>query len=123
MKIITSEEFAKATKLNKLRMPGLASLLMEIMKINDINETFEKAEQFEGIEFVDEILRLVGVKVEVSESNLKNIPLEGAFTAIANHPYGGIEGLVLIKILCSVRPDAKVMANFILKKIPNLSDF
>ncbi|MBD3748129.1 MAG: lysophospholipid acyltransferase family protein [Sphingobacteriales bacterium] len=123
MKIITSEEFAKATKLNKLRMPGLASLLMEIMKINDVNETFEKAEQFEGVEFVDEILRLVGVKVEVNENDFKNIPLEGAFTAIANHPYGGIEGLVLIKILCAIRPDAKVMANFILKKIPNLSDF
>lgn len=123
MKIITSEEFAKATKLNKLRMPGLASLLMEIMKINDVNETFEKAEQFEGIAFVDEILRLVGVKVEVNENDFKNIPLEGAFTAIANHPYGGIEGLVLIKILCSVRPESKVMANFILKKIPNLSDF
>ncbi|MBK0382682.1 lysophospholipid acyltransferase family protein [Pedobacter sp. SD-b] len=123
MKIITSEEFAKATKLNKLRMPGLASLLMEIMKINDINDTFEAAENFEGVEFVDEILRLVGVKVEISENDWKNIPLEGAFTAIANHPYGGIEGLILIKVLCTIRPDAKVMANFILKKIPNLSDF
>jgi putative hemolysin len=123
MKIITSEEFAEATKINKLRMPGLASLLMEIMKINDVNDIFEKAEQFEGIEFVDEILRLLGVNVEISESDYKNIPLEGAFTAIANHPYGGIEGLVLLKILCTIRPDAKVMANFILKKIPNLSDF
>lgn len=123
MKIITSEEFAKATKITKLRMPGLASLMMEIMKINDINEVFEKAEQFEGVEFVDEILRLLGVEVEVRESDVKNIPLEGAFTAIANHPYGGIEGLLLIKILCTIRPDAKVMANFILKRIPNLSEF
>ncbi|WP_442794211.1 lysophospholipid acyltransferase family protein [Pelobium manganitolerans] len=123
MEIISTEEFAKATKIDKLRMPGLASLLMAIMKINNINETFAKAAKFEGVEFVDEILRLVGVKVEVSENDLKNIPLEGAFTAIANHPYGGIEGLILIKVLCSVRPDAKVMANFILKKIPNLSDF
>ena len=123
MKIITSEEFAKATKINKLRMPGLASLLMEIMKINDVNDVFEKAEQFEGIEFVDEILRLLGVNVEINENDLKNIPLDGAFIALANHPYGGIEGLLLIKILCSIRPDAKVMANFILKKIPNLSDF
>ena len=98
MKIITSEEFAKATKLDKLPLPGLASLLMEIMKINDINDTFEKAEEFEGVAFVDEILRLVGVKLEISESDLKNIPLEGAFAAIANHPYGGIEGLILIKI-------------------------
>lgn len=123
MKIITSEEFAKATKITKLRMPGLASLMMEIMKINDINEVFEKAEQFEGVEFVDEILRLLGVEVEVRESDVKNIPLEGAFTAIANHPYGGIEGLLLIKFLCTIRPDAKVMANFILKRIPNLSEF
>ncbi|MEO5912213.1 MAG: GNAT family N-acyltransferase [Pelobium sp.] len=123
MKIITSEEFAKATKIDKLRMPGLASLMMEIMKINDINEIFEKAEEFEGVEFVDEILRLLGVKVEVRESDFKNIPLDGAFMAIANHPYGGIEGLLLIKILCTIRPDAKVMANFILKKIPNLSEF
>jgi len=123
MKIITSEEFAKATKINKLRMPGLASLLMEIMKINDINKTFDKAAQFEGVDFVDEILRLIGVKVEINEGDLKNIPLKGAFTAIANHPYGGIEGLIMLKILCTVRPDAKIMANFILKKIPNLSDF
>lgn len=123
MKIITSEEFAKATKINKLRMPGLASLLMEIMKINDINETFNKAAQFEGVDFVDEILRLIGVKVEINEGELKNIPLKGAFTAIANHPYGGIEGLIMLKILCTVRPEAKIMANFILKKIPNLSDF
>lgn len=123
MKIITSEEFAKATKISKLKMPGLAFLLMEIMKINDINKIFAKAAQFEGVDFVDEILRLVGVKVEINESDLKNIPLKGAFTAIANHPYGGIEGLILLKILCTVRPEAKIMANFILKKIPNLSDF
>lgn len=123
MKIITIQQFAEATKLNKLKMPGLASLLMEIMKINEINDTFEKAEDFEGVEFVDEILRLVGVKVDIRESDLKNIPTDGAFIALANHPYGGIEGLLLIKILCTIRPDAKVMANFLLKKIPNLSDF
>jgi putative hemolysin len=123
MKIITTEEFAKATKINKLRMPGLASLLMEIMKINDINETFAKAADFEGVAFVDEILRLLGVKVEIKESDFKNLPVDGAFVAVANHPYGGIEGLVLIKILCTIRPEAKVMANFLLKKIPNLSDF
>lgn len=123
MKIITTEEFAEATKLDKLPMPGLASLLMEIMKINDVNRTFAKAMSHEGLDFVDEILRLLGVKIEISESDLKNIPGSGAFIAVANHPYGGIEGLMLIKILCSVRPEAKIMANFLLKKIPNLSDF
>ncbi|MEO8794645.1 MAG: GNAT family N-acyltransferase [Daejeonella sp.] len=123
MKIITKEEFAKATGIKKLHMPGLASLLMEVMKINDVNDIFEKAEHLSGPVFVDKILQTLGVKIEFDERDLKNIPKEGAFIAIANHPYGGIEGLVLLKILTIVRPDAKLMANFILKKIPNLSEY
>jgi len=123
MKIITTEEFAKATKLDKLKMPGLAALLMEIMKINDVNKLFAQAQPKQGPEFVDAILEGLGVTIEFDERELKNIPTDGAFVAIANHPYGGIEGMVLLKILCMVRPDAKLMANFILKKIPNLSDY
>jgi putative hemolysin len=123
MKIITTEEFAKATKLDKLKMPGLAALLMEIMKINQVNKLFAAAQPKQGPEFVDAILAGMGVDIEFDERDLKNIPLQGGFIAIANHPYGGVEGMVLLKILCMVRPEAKVMANFILKKIPNLSDY
>lgn len=123
MKVITTEEFAKATKLDKLKMPGLAALLMEIMKINQVNDLFAQAQPKVGPDFVDAILEGCGVKIEFDEKELKNIPADGGFIAIANHPYGGIEGMVLLKILCMARPDAKVMANFLLKKIPNLSDY
>ena len=123
MKIITTEEFAKATKLDKLKMPGLAELLMEVMKINQVNQLFAEAQPKQGIEFIDAILAGCGVEIEFDENDLKHIPKEGGFIAIANHPYGGIEGLVLLKLLLTVRPDAKLMANFLLKKIPNLSDF
>ena len=123
MKIITTEEFAKATKLDKLNMPGLAALLMEVMKINQVNELFAQAQPKQGPEFVDAILEGCGVDIEFDERELRNIPKEGSFIAIANHPYGGIEGMVLLKILCMVRPDSKIMANFLLKKIPNLSDY
>lgn len=123
MKIITKAEFAKATKIDKLHMPGLASLLMEVMKINEVNKTFEKAEHLNGIAFIDKVLDILGVSVEFNEDELKNIPKEGAFLAIANHPYGGIEGLVLIKLTLLANPESKQLSNFILKKIPNLSDF
>jgi putative hemolysin len=123
MKIITTKEFAKATKIDKLGVPGLAALLMEVMKLNDINEVFSKNQHFEGLEFVDKILETIGVSIDFDEKDLKNIPKTGGFIAIANHPYGGVEGLALVKLLCTVRPEAKVMVNFILKKIPNLSDF
>lgn len=123
MKVITTEEFAKATKLDKLKMPGLAPLLMELMKINQVNQLFAQAQPKQGPEFVDAILKGCGIEIDFDERELKNIPKEGAFIAIANHPYGGIEGMVLLKILCMARPDSKLMANFLLKKIPNLADY
>jgi putative hemolysin len=123
MKIITTDEFAKATKLDKLKMPGLAALLMELMKINQVNDLFAQAQPKQGPEFVDAILEGCGVTIDFDERELKNLPADGAFIAIANHPYGGIEGMILLKILCMARPDAKLMANFLLKKIPNLSDY
>ncbi|MDT3404515.1 lysophospholipid acyltransferase family protein [Mucilaginibacter terrae] len=123
MKIITTDEFAKATKLDKLRMPGLSALLMELMKINQVNDLFAAAQPKQGPEFVDAILEGCGVTIDFDESELKNLPADGAFIAIANHPYGGIEGMILLKILCMARPDSKLMANFLLKKIPNLADY
>ncbi|MEJ2883073.1 lysophospholipid acyltransferase family protein [Pedobacter sp. GR22-6] len=123
MKIITTQEFAKATKIDKLGVPGLAALLMEMMKLNDINKVFSQNQHFNGLEFVDKILETIGVSIDFDEDDLKNIPKTGGFIAIANHPYGGVEGLALVKLLCTVRPEAKVMVNFILKKIPNLSEF
>jgi putative hemolysin len=122
MKIITKEEFSRATKLNKVYMPGLASILMEVMKINEVNKVFQKAEHLSGISFIDKILQVIGITVEFDEKELKNLPQNGAFIAIANHPYGGIEGLILLKIMFMKRPDSKLMANFLLKKIPNLSE-
>jgi len=123
MKIITTKEFAKATKIDKLGVPGLAALLMEVMKLNDINKVFSQNQHFNGLEFVDKILETIGVSIDFDEDDLRNIPKTGGFIAIANHPYGGVEGLALVKLLCTVRPEAKVMVNFILQKIPNLNEF
>jgi putative hemolysin len=123
MKIISADDLAKATKLDKLKMPGLASLLMELMKINQVNKLFAEAQPKVGPEFVDAILEGCGVSIDIDERELKNLPADGAFIAIANHPYGGLEGMILLKVLCMARPDAKLMANFLLKKIPNLADY
>ncbi len=123
MEIISKEEFSTATKIDKLRMPGLASMLMELMKINDVNKLYSKFHEQEGLAFVDSVLDTLGIKIEIDPNDFKHIPKEGAFIAIANHPYGGVEGLILLKILSSIRPDVKLMANFLLKKIPNLSEY
>lgn len=121
--IISQKEFSSATKLDKLKVPGLAFLLMELMRLNEVNRFYKKISDKQGLDFIDAALEALGIKIELDENELKNIPKEKGFIAIANHPYGGVEGLILLKILCQVRPEMKVMVNFILKKIPNISDY
>jgi putative hemolysin len=64
----------------------------------------------------------LGVKYEAPADHLKRIPGEGPLIVVANHPYGGLEGLILIHLLRSVRPDAKVLANYILHRFPQVQD-
>ncbi|WP_069659442.1 lysophospholipid acyltransferase family protein [Arcticibacter eurypsychrophilus] len=123
MAVVSKEDFSKTAGISKIPMPGLDLLLMKIMKINDLNEIIEQAESLQGPEFAAHLLHILGITLEVDEADLANIPQDGAFIAIANHPYGAIEALALLQILVTQRPETKFMGNFLLKKIPNLADY
>ncbi len=100
-----------------------AKLLMHFLRLNKLNKIYDTLDTSNHLNFINSLLDALHVKFEINEEDLKNIPQEGAFVVVANHPLGGIDGVLLIKILSEIRPDFKVMANFILKKIPPISDF
>ena len=68
------------------------------------------------------ILKGMGITVELSDADVANIPKEGPVLLVSNHPFGGIEGVVLLEILRRARPDFKVMANYFLSVIPEMRD-
>ncbi|MFW5781393.1 MAG: lysophospholipid acyltransferase family protein, partial [Bacteroidota bacterium] len=76
-----------------------------------------------GLKFIDCLLKELEVGFEVDECELKRIPTSGPFITISNHPFGGIDGVLLLKIIASLRPDYKVMGNFLLQKIEPVSEF
>lgn len=79
----------------------------------------------EGIEtdaFLSYTLNVLGIDYVVSSGELGNIPESGSTVVVANHPLGGVEGVILAKLLRQIRPDVKVLANYYLKRIPELSD-
>lgn len=121
MPLITADEIARAINIQKL--PGLAQILMQITRLNSINRAFDEVHDLQGMDFVDKLLELLGIEIEIDPKDLKKIPSKGAFIAVANHPYGGIEGLILLKLLCSVRPETRLMVNFLLTKITNLEEY
>ncbi|GAA3954675.1 hypothetical protein GCM10022246_06010 [Pedobacter ginsengiterrae] len=122
MTLISKEDFSKATGLCHVPIPGLTSMIMKMMKINRFNNIIRDANNLEGEPFANYLLDTLGVIIEIDESDIANIPTEGAFISIANHPYGAIESLALLSTLAKYRPDTMFMGNFLLKKIPNLSN-
>ncbi|HOE61606.1 MAG TPA: lysophospholipid acyltransferase family protein [Kiritimatiellia bacterium] len=72
------------------------------------------------IPFCDRALQAIGIRTDFSEADLARIPKEGAVVVVANHPFGGIEGIILLSLLRRVRPDVKAMANYLLGAIPEM---
>ena len=72
--------------------------------------------------FACRALNALNVHYQLSDHEQARIPATGPCIVVANHPFGGIEGLILIDLLQKQRPDFKVMANFMLSRIPQLRD-
>lgn len=101
----------------------VAKLVMYIMRLDKINKLYSDAYNDDPHEFLDRLIDALGVTVEVNEEDLQKIPATGAFITVSNHPFGGLDGIILIQLLSRIRLDYKVMANFLLKKIVPIRDY
>jgi putative hemolysin len=95
---------------------------MKAFKIDKLNQLYDNASHEQGAAFVQNILKALQITVEIDPKELQHLPKEGPFIAVANHPFGLLDGLILIKTLVEVRPDAKVMGNFLLQRIEPLKE-
>ena len=120
--LISKEDVSKALKLEKLKLKKLAPAFMKLLKLDDINVAYDHIAAKEGIAFVDEVLKEFHINYHLSDSDHANIPKTEPFILIANHPYGGIDGIILTSVISKVRPDFKMLANYLLQQIPQVAN-
>jgi len=101
----------------------IAKLLVQIRKLNKMNKVYSENIDKNGIEFIDSVIETLGIRFEFDTEEIKRIPTEGSFITVSNHPFGGIDGLLLLKIVSQVRPDFILLANYLLHKIEPLKDY
>lgn len=125
MKLISLNDFAAATGLKKWGKFGIvvSFILMHIFRIPKINRIYKRIGHLEGQEFIDELMKILGHKYIVHEEDLKRIPADGPFIIVSNHPLGTLDGILLIKLVGSIRPDFRVMANFLLTYIKPIAPY
>ena len=70
--------------------------------------------------FGDRVLDALGIAVAADQSALDTIPVSGPLVIAANHPHGALDGLALAAMLRRVRPDIRVLANYLLSFVPEL---
>src|SRR5690554_1890773 len=125
MSLVTAKEVAKAIHIHKYGFLGtfIGWLLMRITKISSINRFYDRHKHLEGVEFLDAVLEHYDIRFEIPEEDFKRLPKQGSYITISNHPLGGIDGVLLLKLLLSQRSDFKIIANFLLNRIEPIAPF
>lgn len=120
--VVTKSDLKQALGLKGFFGSCVAGMAYGFCGLGEINRLFDSAADYQGSEFADHLLENMGINIDVLSEQLGNIPKEGGFIVVSNHPFGGIEGVMLLSAITEARPDFKLMANFILSHIPNLKD-
>ncbi len=73
--------------------------------------------------FLDYTLSNLKAELNVkNENNWQNVPKKGPLIFVANHPLGGLEGMLLSQMILQHRPDLKVLTNEMLLIFPEFKD-
>jgi putative hemolysin len=74
-------------------------------------------------DFADKLISLLELNITGIQELQSKIHKTGPVVIASNHPFGGIEGVILARVIGEVRPDLKVLANKGLGIIRELTDY
>jgi putative hemolysin len=116
--IISSRVVSKTLRIPK----WISIILMRILFVSKINRRCRKIKHNNiPLKLLEGYFSQQNIKLKFS--GLENIPKKGAFIMISNHPYGFLDGLIMLKLLSKEFSKVKITANFLLKKIPLFSKY
>lgn len=99
----------------------LVTRLLHFLSVDKVNAVHSKYFDTPGPEFVASLIKDFDITLRVDGTEvLDNLP-EGAFITVSNHPFGALDGITLIHLIASRRPEYKVMVNMILGRITAMS--
>lgn len=98
--------------------PKLVNWLLHFLSVDKVNAVHSKCCDTPGPEFTRRLLfEEFKMKLRIDgQEVLDNLP-EGPFITVSNHPYGALDGIALIYLIGSRRPQFKVMVNMMLNHI------
>ena len=101
----------------------LRPLLEALLGLPALNQVYRDTNALDhALPFAERGLQAMRISWFVTDEDRALIPAKGPVMVMANHPFGGLEGVILLALFQSVRPDVRTMANFFLNCIPEMRD-
>jgi putative hemolysin len=123
MERIKGKDFLSPRLTKKFNNDVVAKFLMQLKRYNKFNKLYSENIDKDGIEFIDSVIDSLGIHYELDDIDIQRIPESGPFITVSNQPFGGIDGLLLLKIILEKRNDFKLLANYLLHSIEPLNHF
>jgi len=95
--------------------------LEKLIGLDSMHRVYEAARASDN-NFWTGVLEALNITCEIDERDHERIPAEGPLVIVANHPLGAMDGIAIMSLLRKIRPDVKIMANFLLGKVPGMRD-
>lgn len=121
-KLINNSQVKRVLKVKGVAGSLIASIAMSITGFNRINRIYSHISDFKGIAFADKLISHLNIQCCHDIKDLEYIPKTGPLIVVANHPFGAIDGLIMLSLIGKTRKDVKVLTNFLLSYIPNLEE-
>lgn len=123
MSLITLNELEEMTPLFRGRIGNaFCKGLLSLLSIDKVNDLYLKNSSLKGPAFAQAVISDIGLEYEILNKEFLNDLPDGPFITISNHPYGHIDGIILVDIFGRIRPDFKVMVNSFLTRIESMRD-
>ena len=89
--------------------------------VRDLQQLYEQCRHQNGLAFVEQLLQQLRITVNYDAAELRRLPAS-AFVAVANHPCGLVDGMVVLHVLGKARPELRAVANELLAPLlPHLA--
>ena len=94
--------------------------LIHFLSIDKCNDMHSRLCDTPGPDFCRRMLDELDIKLKIDNAELLDHLPEGPFVTVSNHPFGALDGVTLIDLIGSRRPEFKVMVNMTLNYISAL---
>jgi putative hemolysin len=116
---------AMAEKSSGTGSPGAAanklSAIEQFFFVRPLQKVYSRV-QHGGPGILERLLQDMRIEVRITEQDMARIPLTGPALVVANHPFGILDGAVLGAILPRLRKDVKLLTNYLVSAVEELSD-